>query len=464
MDSPHNEGGNVDGTNQRLRLLKGMEWKPAGHQQYTPPKAVSEYIHRALPPRPMSNASSVYSSPDEDAQRHPIPKSRLPFSQSNDDHPTSFAGALDEEALAMVRPQSNIDTPQPQQHQDITSPQPRRSVHRPLELKTKDAMIVSPLSAALSEADPHNPYVVSPLSPDGSASEHSCDMTISEPDHTPDTKHNSWARSSIVSNRRSRQHSLIWNDPTKRLSTSLQGTSTQSESLHPQLHKINLRYSDPGSPVSSVAMDPLSFGEPAPDVRRTFRSSGAQQHQAARNRQSAYGYLGGSSSKGKLASIPDPKISFAVAKNDGFSTRPTASKHHPVPPPLQLKERPLADNYVKTPFPPSADSSDVSQSVFEEDDESIKKHKRVSSFSDFAKVLRPVPTPSSDSLAAKQNKARHNEGPNRASPVPKVRSILSRAKHGLGQGLGIIVDETRKDKKREILKRQIRVGTPGKSS
>lgn len=220
------------------------------------------------------------------------------------------------------------------------------------------------------------------------------------------------------------------------------------------------------------------------------------------------------------------KVSFASNDNnpqqriEGFSARPRTA---PAPPPLKLSERPLADTYVKTPFPllltstfsegedeggrqvlrkkqkegeggkgkgkgkegenPSRSNSGKSNS------KEVKKRNRVSSLPGFgfARSLSfrqrgsegigsdAVGSSSGSGAAGGSGSADiaptttttgakdKDKGSRKTSPVPRVRNFLAKAKRlGLGRGLGIGTtgEEARKERRREEIKRQIRVGEP----
>ncbi|KAI5861806.1 hypothetical protein GGS23DRAFT_611404 [Durotheca rogersii] len=155
----------------------------------------------------------------------------------------------------------------------------------------------------------------------------------------------------------------------------------------------------------------------------------------------------------------------------GFAARPRASsgarRTAPAPPPLKLRERPLADQYVKTPFPRAGPGSSArSSSSVESGDSGVLG-------------VGGAPTPSPLRAPARATSPPPDPGLGRAaSPAPsgagpKVKSMLSRAKTGLGLGLGRglgmgmgIVGGTAAagahERKRAEIKRQIRVAAePG---
>ena len=99
------------------------------------------------------------------------------------------------------------------------------------------------------------------------------------------------------------------------------------------------------------------------------------------------------------------------------------------------------------------------KSVFEHDDVERKLNRRMSSqISGFAKSLLPAPShriDGSSSGSRLPETTRKADESSKASPVPIVKNILSKAKSGLKIGS----DEAKKEKKRENMKRQIKVET-----
>ncbi|KAJ8126209.1 hypothetical protein O1611_g7429 [Lasiodiplodia mahajangana] len=140
------------------------------------------------------------------------------------------------------------------------------------------------------------------------------------------------------------------------------------------------------------------------------------------------------------------------------SYRPGASQR-PVPPPLNLEQQqlllpPVHEGYVKTPFPPRADSASSQRSAFKPDDQSVEQQqqKQRSGLGGFGTPRRsstlnsPRPPPGFTEVFSQID----SQGV--VSPVPRVKNILSKAR----QGLGIGSDESRKERRREEFKRQIR--------
>ncbi len=435
-----------------------MGWKPARKNHFPPPKDLPEYATRPLPPRPSSSSSSIY---DSDQGSQPLTQHRL-FKGAQEDSrlSTNFAGSIDESALKMVRPPSIVTSlPEPQGQGEIASPQPLHPEHKVLKLKIDEDSQVSPILTPPSGKNSHYQYSVSPLSPDGSV--HSFETAVSELDSSSSLRPDSWLKEKNPIGTDGRR-------PSRTDNTADQGAlgfrplALQTESLHPRLQKINLRYSDPGSPVNGT-IRPKDAGESGPDIGTSARFSQGQTADAhptatlPRQAKQAHHESWCQSPVEMELAANGRKIAFSSGDIDGFSHRTAGPSQRNAPPPLKLSERPLAETYIKTPFPPRTNSEYSQKSVFEEDDDSHKKHnRRVSSISGFAKSLRPTSLHRSESNSTVQSEAsRTGEQTSRASPVPIVKNILSKAKSGLKIGS----DEAKKERKRELLKRQIKVGT-----
>lgn len=395
--------GTEDNSDLSGRTLREMGWKPARKNYFPPPRDLPDYATRPLPPRPSSSSSSIYDS-DQDPQ----PKTQYrPYRAAQEDSrfSTNFSGLVDESALGMVHPPSIVtDLRRPQEQDEIASPQPRYPDHGVLKIKT-DEDEVSPLLTPPSGKNTHYQFTVSPLSPDNFM--HSFDAAALDVDQSSYIRPTSWSREKNPTGE-GEQH------------------PSETDLLHPRLQKINLRYSDPGSPIQE------DFGEPGPDVGSSTRLN-----------------------QGRTSE--ERKVAFKGANIDSYSHRTAGSNQRHGPAPLKLSERPFAETYVKTPFPLRTGNSDYSQkSVFEEDedeDDVDKKHsRRVSGLSGFAKPHRST-SYKRDSSGSAQHEARKAEDTSRASPVPIMRNIISKAKSGLNIGS----DESKKERKRESLKKQIKV-------
>ncbi|KAI0135968.1 hypothetical protein F4776DRAFT_623731 [Hypoxylon sp. NC0597] len=464
---------------------EGMGYIPKGYQQFPPPEALPDYVNRALPPRPTnSGSSSIYDNPDEGIQQQPKLKYQSSVGQHQDNYVNlSPGGVFNEAGLAMVQPLEVVVSSTPesrQQHLEIASPQPRYPARMILETGLRDSNIVSPVSAPLSGNIIHQQYEVSPLSP--SESESSLRSMISE---------STGPKASLVKEESSlenteRRHFVYGGGHTAHSSGDL--AAARLASPHSQVQQINLRYSDPGSPISGAVIHPPSPFPSDPDLISTRHidennpehqespSPISPQFESLENIPSSESKLTATTSGG---SSSFPKISFAGVKSKGFSTR---SRTGQPPPPLKLSERPLADTYVKTPFPPSTvpslqrgnsnphprsaqQTKEVSEDKEDQSDiKMLKKRNRVSSLPGlgFTKSLRigHFQGGGETQAGSQQSEGAPREG--RASPVPKVKSILSKAKQGLEHGLGIGTssEEARKEKRRAEMKKQIRIGEP----
>ncbi|CAJ2501088.1 Uu.00g039410.m01.CDS01 [Anthostomella pinea] len=490
MASQQNLKANLDGAGRSTPTLRQKGWAPIkNHQPYPPPRDIKNYAARALPdvpgdsrhgavrnqsglpPRPNSSSSyssSIYDSEGDDgaALRKQNPKQELPIRQQPGDAraSTSFSGAMDEAAFDMIRqpPPLAINPPKSRDQPEIASPQPR------IPALSKAHQWIAHSEDRVSPVTPGSgryPYVGFPVSP---ISEHgvsiSFEETTSEPDHHPYKAYNP-----------SVTPSSNWSHSTSQASKSPQ--PPPETSLHPHVQKINLRYSDPGSPISvGPGGDVRGFGGPGPDIGSSFRS-----HQSAQGQGKGNTSLSVQSAWGKQADGDRPAspasgrkvVSFAVPQIDSFSSgsgRRQSSPWNAAPPPLELSERPVAQDHEKTPFPPQTDASDSQRSFFDDsddnnddevDDRAQKTHKRVSSFTamGLGKSLRPGSS-SHKNVVAPVPEARHVDVQVRLSPVPKPkkhRNILSRAKHGLG----LSSEDAKRERKRDEIKRQIRFGNSG---
>ncbi|KAI0842909.1 hypothetical protein F5Y06DRAFT_256398 [Hypoxylon sp. FL0890] len=476
-----------------------MGWMPLGYQKFPPPEALPDYVNRALPPRPTnSSSSSIYNYSDESIQQQPVVKYQFSVGQHEDDYADiSPAGVLNEAGLAMVQPLGVVmpSTPesrqQPQQQPEIAAPQPRYPARMILETRVRDNDVISPVSAPLSGNNTHQQYEVSPLSP--SESDCSLHSMISG-----STNRNSSTKEGPSLSKTGRSHFVYDGKHTAHSSGDL--AAARLVSPHSQVQQINLRYSDPGSPISGAVIHPPSSFPSDPNLRppRHIAEDTAERQAPpsplsppAENSENSPTY-----SEPKLTTTTSggsstfPKVSFAAAKSEGFLTRSKTSgkRTGQPPPPLKLSERPLADTYVKTPFPASAvpplqrghsnphprsSQQKKGSSGDKEDPDGIKmlkKRNRVSSLPllGFAKSLRiGGPFQSGEETQAARSQQSEGSGrEGRASPVPKVKSILSKAKQGLGHGLGIGMgmgfgsEEARKEKRRAEIKKQIRIGEP----
>ncbi|RYP31861.1 hypothetical protein DL767_005505 [Monosporascus sp. MG133] len=453
--------GTGNSSSQRDRSIRETGRKPAKNL-FPPPKDLPDYATRPLPPPPSSSSSSVYES-DQTSQQLSQHQLFRGGAQQDTHLSTSFPGSIDESALAMVRPPSIVTNFQePREQDEIASLRPHGPGHKALRLKTRSDSEVSPILTPPSGKNTHHQYNVSPLSPDGSL--HSFNTAVSELDRSSCISNASGSEQKALDGSERRQSSQA-SRPPGQSSLGFQPLAVQVDQLHPRLQRINLRYSDPGSPLYGT-IDPMYPGEPSHDVGRPSgprqeRSAGV--HSAAQKSQmtgQSHYELWGQHPIEREAVARERKVFFAGAKVDSFSNRTTVPAQRHAPPPLKLSERPLAEtyvkteNHVKTPFPPRNNSDFSEKSVFEEDDVDKKQSRRMSSLSGFAKSLRPTSSHKGEASGSAQGELHKTKEHSRASPVPTVKNILSKAKSGLKFGS----DESKKEKRRVNLRRQIRVG------
>ncbi|KAI8632594.1 hypothetical protein F5Y19DRAFT_369671 [Xylariaceae sp. FL1651] len=440
-----------DANHRSTSTLRQQEWEPARRQHYPPPQDVNQYASKALPltpavlpPRPPSSSSSIYDS-DNAPSRQSTPQQRLTIRTAQQDRTSiNFAGAVDEAAFAMVQPpplNTNLSHSYEQPH--VVSPQPLYSRFRLISMWDQGDAVVSPMDTPGTAN--WQDYVVSPVS------QSSDKGAVSEPDRASCSA-DSWA------DQTEQRYSSSWKQSENQVAHDAYARVAPLKSLYTQTRKTTLRYSDPGSPLSS-GLDTRGFGEPGPDVGRSRCFEAALDHQKAATHvhtQSMYSSDWRDHPQNKLVSIGDSQVSFAVPKIDTFSSSRPGVSRRPAPAPLKLSERSIQNDYVKTPFPPRANPDSSENSVVENGNCNLEQQHRASGLISFSKSLRPSsshkneksPSGFPESLSQLENQAR-------ASPLPKVKNILSKAK----QGLWIGSEGAKKEKRREDLKRQIRLGS-----
>ncbi|KAI1774055.1 hypothetical protein F4818DRAFT_452555 [Hypoxylon cercidicola] len=385
-------------------IQEEMTTKSGKYQQYPPPQALPDYVNRALPPPPpppRSNSStpSIYYSPGEGTQAPVEPVAQPPVAENEQESlsPT-HADVPDEAGLSTVQPLQTAITatpPRSQEHSEIVAPQPRYPASKVLEVKN---YVVSPVSAPLPEnSSGHQPYdEVSPVSPDGS--ERSLRSRISESSR-PSSPARGNASSSIhrtPTNKSERRRAVY---ESYRAPTHASGGHARSPRY--QVHQINDRYSDPGSPITGAVLHPPTSFPSDPSLRSSRQLSAAR-------RRASQGHHGGNGASedddaaaaggAKLTPVASAGSSTRVAfaglrRNDsGFAARPrrAGSRRTAVPPPpLKLGERPLVDGYVSTPFPTSDLGGGEEEEEEEEEGEGLPRsrfsHGRESSSEDMGR-------------------------------------------------------------------------------
>ncbi|KAI1799285.1 hypothetical protein F4811DRAFT_114392 [Daldinia bambusicola] len=510
MASGENTGNQGDDNDQGK-----MEWKLGNHRQYSPPAGIPEYVKKALPPRPGSRSSSIYSSPDEGAQQPLVQNPKL--------QDIGTKGALNEAGLTVVQPLQ--PTTSSSHRSEIAAPQPRYPARMILETSEADDMVISPISNPLSANTNIQQYEVSPISPNESTcSLHSAISSTASPDPSSSAEEIYLTRRPFVYEKQP----MVYPSADLLLTPEIVAPNQKHQF---QYQQINLRYSDPGSPLNGAVIHPPTSFPSDPNLRLSRHLDGDEQSHTPASRsiklqlqpqpQPDVEENNPENASSSLSLTPtgavvsSPKVAFAGTV-DGFSTRPRANSKRtaPAPPPLKLSERPLAEHYVKTPFPgveavqrqdtittatstaatvattatianttaknnndhrsnstrrqeqqrsnvAAAEQENKHKDREEERNRIARKRNRVSSLPGLvlAKTLRQG--------GGEKDKDKEKEKEKEKSG-PKVKSILSRAKSlrkvgrglGLGIGIGAGSEEARKERRREEMKRQIRIGEP----
>ncbi|KAI0099885.1 hypothetical protein GGR51DRAFT_380099 [Nemania sp. FL0031] len=419
--------------------LKEQQCAPLRLQYYPPPRDVSQYASRPLPPLPprLSLFPSTYE-----------PKGQLldKASASNSHKNTILGGGAKkgEVSATLRRPQIVIPNfPQPQDHSHVVSPQPQRPDSKLISTWVNGDEVVSPLYTPGTES--WKTHIVSPLS------NNSARRTSSEVG-PPSADYESWFddTSSDEEEEEARPGSPNRAQSKNKLTeTAFQGA------LHTQLGKMGLRYSDPSTPVSA-GLDVGDLGEPGPDVGRLQQLDDLSGRQTVQPQQPTQSANKQSQPEDIDESVGEIKISFAMPEITTFSSHRPGASQRPVPPPLNLGQQqlllpPVHEGYVKTPFPPRADSASSQRSAFKPDEPAVEQQqKQRSGLSGFNTPLRsstrssPKPPPGFTEVFSQID--------SQGVVSPTVKNILSKAR----QSLGISSDESRKERRREEFKRQIR--------
>lgn len=281
---PPNRGG------MRKIVLREQGWIPGkqvpgplipphqGHPQMyatrplpaVPPNSISPA------PRPNSTASSVYA--DEPSQGPTTVEFIAGAPPTDQTDNSDFCGALDEDALALVRPLSlltRLTHEQDHQEKDVAAPQPRlQNLRQSLFINTDDDAISPILPSPSSGLYSHHlsSLIVSPLTPhtyidmyrDTPTSTNGDTVAMNEGRWPTEAKKPSPVTPPLMSS--------SWDDMTA-------ASSLKSLGFHPvtvpgpeaetQRKKATFRHSDP---ISPVLLQPLAYGEPA--AGRRPRTSG----------------------------------------------------------------------------------------------------------------------------------------------------------------------------------------------
>ncbi|KAI1177411.1 hypothetical protein F4777DRAFT_541932 [Nemania sp. FL0916] len=414
--------------------LKEPERASPRRSYYPPPRDIGRYASKALPSLP-GGASSGLISPtssmlgSEDYHEYLRTPNRLhDGNKANDNHrSTSFAETIDERASAMVQP-LKIAIPkgsQPSQDQEVVSPQPQYPDSKLMAIWAKGDDLVSPLTTPGTVS--WKTHIVSPMSDSydiKSASESWLDDASSGDEEPPE-----------------------YSDQTQRTDHLTDGGF--SELPHIRLRQISLSHSDPGSPFGlSSYMGLLS--DPGPDVGppRLDDLSGRRTVQPQMHTQSIHSEDEDSRTEYIDVLLGESTLSFPLPTLGTFSSSSLGTDRRPAPPPLKLEQRPTQDIYATTALMPEIDSASPHESMLKSE-ETIPKQQRLAGFG--MGVLStpqnsPRPPPGFTEIFSQLDR----QGV--VSPIPKVKNMISKAR----QNLGIGSEESRRERKREEFKRQIR--------
>ncbi|KAI0868605.1 hypothetical protein GGS24DRAFT_205341 [Hypoxylon argillaceum] len=431
-----------------IPVLKEQEWVPLRRQYYPPPRDVTKYASRALPQLPtlatpeiQSSSSSIYE-PREDHERQHTP-SHVLYTNKASDSPksTTLGGGIDGPVMAMVRPpQIRIPNRLPSHdHGHVVSPQPQRLDSKLISMWANGDELVSPLDTPGTAS--WKTHIVSPLSDSsgtGQASVH-CESWYD------DTSSDEGEEEEQPDSSNQTQKNQFADDAFSRVSRS-------------QMEKTGLPYSEPATPLR-LSLDG-GLGSPGPDVGclQDFNDlSLCRTDQPQRQTRSTDGTDELDGPQDNDESMGELKISFVVPEIATFSSNRPGASQRPVPPPLNLNRQPpppVREGYVKSPFPPGAGSASAQRAAFKTDEPTVHpQQKGRSGLGGLATLRRSStlnsprqPPPGFTEMLSQLDRQ------GAISPVPRVKNILSKAR----QGLGISSEESKKEKRREEFKRQIR--------
>ncbi|KAI0136638.1 hypothetical protein BJ170DRAFT_22596 [Xylariales sp. AK1849] len=385
MAAQQNDGRSNNGSKVTIRKQGRKPMRKPNH--FPPPEALPEYASKDLPPLPpRSNSPSVYDA--EESSRRSTPDHLLipdVYASWDGRASTAFPGAMDEDALAMVRPPSLMtDLASVDSDQDIASPRPRYPDHKILKLKTDEYPEVSPVLTPPSSRYTFSNYAVSPMTPDGSMRGFE---TASEPDVSSYMNSSFLPHGSAQGSRRPSE----WEDilPPSQSSLGFQPLPSKQDMSISQVQRAAFRYSDPGSPIDTstglgayefppsqpLALTGYSQGPNGPGRDGGGLPSEATQHpfdSGVDIDTSPYSRWNQGRGLNRARDGSTPKVSFAVKETPSFSTRPNANNRQK-PNPLRLDDRRTTDEAIKTPYPIG-----VPQSGWESDDEKREKPQRSS--------------------------------------------------------------------------------------
>ncbi|KAI1108045.1 hypothetical protein F5Y14DRAFT_437647 [Nemania sp. NC0429] len=420
---------------------RGQRRVSTGRQYYPPPRDIGQYASRALPLLPTGVPSgyvsplSRYAPEKSDEHQH----SSNPFSVTNKAETSRQNTTSNSEmnnatnevvmAMAMARP-SRITIPehQPYENPNLVSPQPQRPDSRLMSLWANGDGLVSPVSPPGTTS--WKTHIVSPMS-ENSEGESWFDDTSSDEGEQAESS-----------------------NPAEEVGRPEEATFPAIS--HLLSRKMSLRHSDPGSPLSVLAG---GFGEPGPDVGRSQHLdnlSGRQTVQPQSYAQSTY--IGDEPYYPQDAdvSMGELTIAFTVPNIDTSAWGRPGADQRPISLSPQPEEQPAQKMFVETPFSGDTSSELAQRSVFRIDETGIEQQRQRSGFGGFdTSAYPPVQSIQSPPPGFTEVFSRLDSQGVVSTAVPRVRGMLSKAKHGLGIGS----DEARREKRREEFKRQIHHNT-----
>lgn len=414
--------------------LLEQEW-PLSRYQYSPPRAVTQYASRALPPRPQSS-SSRYDFEEDHPGKHTPQHYLVTIGVDPDIKSDAFVGAMNEmneetfrtsyppEIAASAHLHASHTPP-------LVSPRPRRADSKLLSMWSNGDELVSPIDSP--GTGDWSIHVVSPLSessqrgPSSAQYESWFDDTSSDEEGPPSPPYQTPGINQLTDD-------------------------DFRETPRPLIRRVSQRYSDPGSPVGP-SRDAGWFGGPVSNNDGFDDIPGRRTVQPQVYTQSMDSNDGQSLIQHRDESMGEHGLSFAVSKISTFSSNRARSSQRPTPSPLNLGKQPVQGSYIKTPVLLRANSTSSQRNAFgTNEDGGAKLQKRRSRLGNLGTALRPLtptrrkPPPGFTEIISQLDKQ------GAVSPAPRMKSVLSKAK----RGLGISTDESRKEKGPEDLTHPLR--------
>ncbi|KAI0203730.1 hypothetical protein F4808DRAFT_385600 [Astrocystis sublimbata] len=397
-----------------------------GRHHYPPPRDVNQYVSRALP-RPPTRPRSVCPSSQELEETHSrqhTPEHLIGNGVVNDQKHLTFHGKADEDVSAMVELPEILIPEDFDSSEDppLVSPRPQRPDSKLLLMWANGDDLVSPITIEATAETSWVNHIVSPLSED-------LESWVSPTAGSASLGHEPWldvASSDSDEEMDSPTLARDWN----RISQ-----SAISKATHTQATKRKHRDSDSGDLTPIPNWD---IGKSTQDADGPNNVYECENTQTPIPSPSMYSRDVHSYTQDRDIFIDEPQRTSAVYRNGTlFSSRPRGG-HIKLPPPLLIAEQGKApEEYVKTPFPlqdivqenneRSPQSPQSSQSP-----QSPKLRERRSGLRRFSSLRRTpsqsirMPPPGFTEIVSQID----YEGT--VSPVPRVKNMLSKAKHGLG--------------------------------